>query len=206
MPLSKPCDHSCSTCPVGGKNQTVSDKAWLRQRFSERIVSQFRDLWRLSACQSDLVCLWADSQEDRPLVGSHLLAFTNSESYGSGAWWALSLEINAEGTPQREKEQLELLASISVKSQALHRERLEGFWSFSLMLYFPHICYFISCVCMKLIGKPNMEGTSGPELGKWGQGREKDWVSSTADFKRNRKWGMEWVIAALRREEGKLGL
>ena len=37
------------------------------------------------------------------------------------------------------------------------------------------------------------------------EGRE-DWVSSTAGFKRNRKRGIEWMIVALRREEGKLGL
>lgn len=78
----------------------VSGNAWLRQRFRKRIDSQFRDLRRLSACQSHFVCLWADSQEGRALVGSHLLALTNGGSYRSGAWW---VEIDADGTPQRGK-------------------------------------------------------------------------------------------------------
>lgn len=162
-----PRDHSCSTCPVGGKNLTVSDNAWLRQRFSERFVSQFRALRRLSACQSHFVCLWADSQEDRPLVGSHLLAFTNGGSYGSGGlvdlifrnkYWRHTTEEKRAGRTSGFR-----LSEKSGITQGKTWRILKLFFN----VYFPHICYFISCVCMIWPGKPNVEGTSGPKLGKW---------------------------------------
>lgn len=132
---------------------------------------QFRDLQRLSACQSRFLCLGADSQEDRPLVGSYLLAFTNGRSYRSGGLVGLILQKSAEGPPQRNTEQLGFPAYTSWKCQPLHRERLEGFGNFPSMLYFPHICYFISCFCIIVTGKPNMEAFLAP-IREMEEGRE----------------------------------
>ena len=110
--------------------------------------------------------LWADTQEDGPLAGSHLLTFTNggccrSGRHGEPHPW----EKNAEGPPQRTKKQWKLPLSVSLKRQALHRERLKVFWSWFSMLYYPTFFILSPCFCMILIGKPNMEDPCGPKSG-----------------------------------------
>lgn len=62
----------------------------------------------------------------------------------------------------------------------------------------------MSCVFMILTGKSTMEGTSGPELGLWGK-VERRTGSHPQLASGGTKQGIEWVIAAPRRKEGKLG-
>lgn len=57
---------------------------------------------------------------------------------------------------------------------------------------------------MILTGKSTVEGTSGPELGLWRK-VERRTGSHPQLASRGTKQDTEWVIAAPRREEGKLG-
>lgn len=73
------------------------------------------------------------------------------------------------------------------------------------VVFFPHLLFYLLCL-HDMARKAQCGRHFWPQIREMEEGREKDWVSSTAGFRRNKKEGIEWVIAVLRREEGKLGL
>lgn len=122
-----------------------------------------------------------------------------------GAWWGLFLNTNAEGSPQREKTAAEASSFHLAEESGIAQGKTS-----KILKLFLHVAFALHLLfCLLFLHNVNRKAQYGRHLRFWIRKRrkveQKDNVPSTAGFRRNRNQGIEWVVAALRREEVKLG-